>query len=261
VTLAAFLLLVGCKKVEPAPADVDGLARWFWVEYDDASDDDVRAAATNVWAAVDGDALTDDAIDGTVSDLTEDDVAHVELREGTDPTLAAGLFFARTVACPIDKIETIVTALNQDELYEGVYEEYTRTYTTDDVAYFAREVDRIAWTVDIVGQLLGTPYTETLRGGARYIPATGDEPHGDVIVARTWMPEPAVLDSDSRSFVQDYQMEFYAARGEESVHFYAIWRETSMGSGLDQDNETVQRIILNNLADWDNGTEDICAEL
>lgn len=255
-------LLVGCGHVDPAPADLDGLARWYWTEYDDASEEDVLTATANVWEAVAGDALTNVAIDGSLTDLSVDDVAHVELAEGTDPTLAAGVFFARSLACPIDKVETIVTALNQDELYEGVYDDYNRAYTTDDAAYFARETDRIAWQADIVGKLLGTDYTESLLGGARHVSAVGDEPFGDVLVARTWIPEPAVLDSNSRSFDQDYQMEMYAGRGaEESVHFYAIWRQTSMGSGLDQDNEAVMRIILNNLADWDDGTEEICAGL
>lgn len=254
-------LLAGCGHVDPAPADLDGLARWSWASYDDASGDEVLTATANLWDALNGSTIGPDAIDGAVGDLTIDDVRDIELVPGTDPSLAAGVFFARSIACPIDKIETIVTALDQGELYEGVYDSYTRSYTTDDAAYFARETDRIGWTVDIASRFLGTDYTETLRGGARFVPATADSPHGDVLVSRNWMPKPAVLDSNSRTLDQDYEIEVYAGRGAaETVHFFAIWRQTSMGSGVDQDDEAVMRLILNNLAAWDDGTEQICAD-
>lgn len=255
-------ILAGCKHVDPAPSDVDGLARWFWDNYDQAEDADVAAAMVNVHAAIDADALVD-PIDGTVSDLTVDDITGVEIADGTDPTAAAGMFLTDMIPCSLAEIEGIATALNQDQLYVGVYDAYTREYTTDSAAYFDRQTPTVAWAVEIDSKLLGTNYHESLLGGARYVADLGADvtPNGPILVTRTWMPSPAVFESGNKSFDQDYQIEIYDERAPgETIHLYALWRKLDMTSGLDQDNTTVQRTILNNLVDWDAGTAQICAD-
>lgn len=256
-------VLLACGRVEPAPANVDGLSRWFLTGYERASDEEIDAAVANLWVAVDADTLGE-AVDGALTDLTAEDVIELELPEGTDPTRAAGVYFARTLACPLADVQGIVTAVEQDELYVGVYDAYERHYTSDLAGWMAGDVDRLDWSVELDSKLLGASYHESLRGGARAVRDLPDDvaAHGPILMSRTHLAAPAAFEEgSSKSFDQDYQIEVYVEREPGvTVHLYAVWRELNMGGGLDQDNEDVMRIILNNLADWDDGTEEICAQ-
>lgn len=262
-TIAIGLLMfsVGCRKIEEAPADVDGLSRWFWVNYDDAEDAEIDEAVLNLHTSVGVDALElGDPVDGTLTDLLPEDIDHVEVPEGTDVTLAAGMFLVNVIDCPLVDVEKIITALNQDELYTGNYDGYERTYTSDDAAYFARTTPQLTWDVEIDSKLLGSKYHESIKGGTRFAVETAESAHGSVLLSRTYMHEPAVFESGNKTFNQDYQMEiFYERAPGETVHLFGLWREFNMGSGLDQDNTTVQRTVLNALADWDDDTAEICA--
>ena len=66
---------------------------------------------------------------------------------------------------------------------------------------------------------------------------------------------------DDAHFEQDYQIEVYFERKNgEMFHLYAIWRQADFGGTFTTDNEGFQRLMLNNLADWDDSTEELCAE-
>lgn len=253
-----FALLLACRHPDPAPEDVDGLARWFWAHYDD-EDDAIAEAVANAHAALGADAL-EDATDGLISDLAAEDLATVGLSETHDPTLAAGMYLSNVFACELGQLEEIVYHLAQDELYEGVYDAYSRSYTSDFDAYVAREAPTLGWEVEIstsVG-LPNSAYTEWLDGGVRYVP---DSDYGPVLLARTWMPGPAEFEDPDKSFEQDYQIEVYWERAPgEIVHLYAIWRQIDLGGGLDQDSDLVVGTTLNNLAKWDEATAELCAE-
>ena len=51
-----FLILVTCNKVEPAPADIDGLSHFFWQQFDLEDDSQINAGILNSFAAIDLDA-------------------------------------------------------------------------------------------------------------------------------------------------------------------------------------------------------------
>ena len=59
---------------------------------------------------------------------------------------------------------------------------------------------------------------------------------------------------------QDYQLEAYWTSGGRVVHAYGMWRKASFGTGFDMESESSQRILLNNLLDWDEDTAALCAE-
>jgi hypothetical protein len=250
------LALAACRNIEPAPTDVDGIAHWSWDNQAEADDAAVVDAVENLHVVVDGDAMTD-PIDGTLTDLDGDEVAVIGLDDGRDPAAAAGMFYSGTIACPLDDLETVLIALNQDDFFE--YDRYERVYTSDDAAYLARTSPTLTWTVELDASLLGNKYTENLVGGMRRVDVA-DAPHGPILLAHTFLPSPAVFSDGNGSLDQDYQVELYWERAPgEVVHFYALWRQYDWGSGFDQDNEAAIRINLNGLADWDHDTEAICS--
>lgn len=248
-------ILGGCKSPEPAPEDLDGLFQWFWENSDTASDDEVRAAIVNLHAVVDGDALSD-PVRGTMSRLDAADAALVGVE--LDPANAAGFHLVGPIGCTISGLEPILYHLAQEELYEGVYDAYSRSYRTPLEPYLSREVPTVSWDVDIEASLLGDAYTETLIGGLRYIPE--EDGVGPALIQRTYMPEPAVFEDENKVWPLDFQIEVYYPRASgDLVHLYGIWREMALGSITTED-AIFQQTVLSNLEDWDEGTTQLCEE-
>lgn len=236
------LLLSGCRKVEPAPADLDGLLRWLWTHHEDA---DLAEAIANLEAAV---GEVEEARDGELTRLLPEEIPRTDV----DPAAARGLYLVNAFPCEVGQLEAILVHLAQDELYEGVYDAYERGYTTDAAPFEAGEADRLGWDVTLEATLLGSSYTERLTGGVRRA--------GGALVQHTWMTEPADFGDANKEWPQDWQIEVYYPSGADVVHVYGFWREMALGSGLDTEDDTVARVMLNNLVDWDEGTATLCAE-
>lgn len=255
------LLLLACAPLDPAPADLDGLLHYLWDHYDEGTDEQLAEVQRNVHAVL-GETLTE-TIDGTVTDLDAEQVALVEMTD-VDPEAAQGLFIARPVACTLEQLERVVSYLEQIELYPDAYETYSRSYTSDYDAYMARETPFLSWEIENTNTLLGAWYSSVAIGRLRYLPDLGSEltPFGPSLHSRIVMTEPATFEEgSSKSLVQNYQLElFYERSAGELVHVYATWQEGDFGGGVSTEDEAVQRLVVNNMAAWDDDTEALCAE-
>lgn len=256
------LLLLGCKAVDPAPADLDGLLHWFWQRHDEGLDEELHEGVRNAFDLVDVEALDEAVQDGSLTDLTADEAALVGVTD-RDPALAAGVYLLNVFQCDLATLQPILYAQDQATLYPGVYDAYQRTYT-DSVEDYAQAVAHdLTWDTVYSSSILGASYTADTRGGLRRVPVEDAEvaPHGEVILQRTYMPLPAAFENDNKSFDQDYQVEVYVdAGGGRVLHLYGLWRSADYGSGFDAENESVQRLLLNGLADWDDQTETLCLD-
>jgi hypothetical protein len=251
----------GCKAVEPAPPDLDSLLHEAWAAFDGASDAEAAEVAALLHDVVDGDAL-EGPVDGSVSRLNAGEAALVGVTS-RDPALAAGIYLANVIWCDLDQLSEILVHPQQDELYGGVYDSYSRTYDGDTSAWAAGTSDRVGWDLAYEASVLGASYTANARGDLRRVPKVDSEtsPHGAVVYARAFMPAPAVFDTDNKTMDQDYQLELYWQRAPgELVHVYGMWRQADWGAGFTSEDASVQRILLNNLADWDETTSELCAE-
>lgn len=244
------LPLLACRKIEPAPADLDGLLHWFWAEYEPAEDEALLEGITNAQAIVDVQALAEEFEDGTLTDLSVEEAALVGVTD-RDPALAVGLYLLNVFDCSMDQLEPVLWEPDQASLYEGVYESYERTFTSSQEDFASGAVDTLSWEVVYEAKLLGSAYVAETVGGLRRLP-------DGALLQRTYLPEPAVYDSDGKSFDQDYQIEIYIEQPEGvMLHLYGLWRQADYGIG-DLENEDLQRILLNNLAKWDDSTEAAC---
>lgn len=256
--LPALLLLGGCKKVEPAPKELDALIHWMWTRYDDGLDEELAEGGENLWDAVDGDGWTE-YWDGSLTPLTKDEAAAVGVTD-RDPADAPGVFLVNVYTCTLDQLQPILLHKAQDELYEGVYDRYDRTYTTERAAFEDRSSASMAWDVSYDASIFGTAYTAEIVGGLRAVPEVEISTHGEFLMARTFLPEPATFENDNRSQPQDYQLEVWQDRGDGTLlHVYGLWREADFGAGITSADEGSQRILLNNLKQWDDDTEEHCA--
>ena len=257
--LVLSLSSVGCRKVEPAPTELDALLHWMWQRYDDGTDDELVRGAANLWDAVDGGGLTEHW-DGSLSPLTTEEAALVGVTD-REPADAPGVFLVNAYACTLARLEPILLHPAQDELYDGVYDEYVRTYDTEPAVFMQRDVRKISWDVSYEASLFGTAYSAEIEGGLRFVPEGDSSARGDFLMGRTVMPEPAVFDGDGSSQPQDYQLEIWQSRGDGTLlHVYGLWRQADFGAGITSADEGSQRILLNNLKQWDDETETHCAE-
>lgn len=249
--------VTGCKAVDPAPDDLDGLFHWFWLHYDDGTDADLLDAVANFHDAAQADAI-DGVTDGLLSEFTREEMDVVAMRDDADLDELTGMFLSNSLPCTTPQVDEIVTSLDQMTQYDGAYDAYERTYTSDAEAYFARTEPTLSFSSEIAATLLGTPYTETILGTARWVPADDDHPFGPVLIARYWLPEQAVFGNDDFFFTQDYQLEIYYQRDDgQLVHLYGLWRNMGFGQASTAD-ESIQRQVLNGLADWDEQTATLC---
>ena len=111
--------------------------------------------------------------------------------------------------------------------------------------------------------LLGSTYTSQVDGGLRRVhgldPGLSECENG--LMARFVMPEPAVFEpGSSKEMSLNFQIEiFYERSAGRIMHFYGSWQHADMGAGLTTDDEAVQAVILNNMASWDDQTEQLCS--
>ncbi len=184
------------------------------------------------------------------------------VRDDTDSGEAQGLYVLRPFACEIDVLEPILHALNQDEQYPGTYSSYERSYTSSLEDYEQRESAFLSWEVEYGASVMGSAYTAPVHGAIRYLPELDGEltPWGPMLVTRSYMPGPAVFEEDSnQAFTQDYQLELYLERAPgEILHAYAMWRWVDFATWGTIEDEGIQRVVLNALADWDDDTQALC---
>lgn len=254
--LPVFLLPLLACGVDPAPQDLERLTRWAWVNYERADDDDIADAIEKLHTELQG-LDRSEPIKGTMDErLTREDLEPVQLQDKNDPATARGFLTATVIACPLEKVEPLIYALNQDELHPGTYDTYARTHTSDLEAYVARKQRTLTWTTDIKATPLpGTTYTERIDGGVRWVAKT---PLGPAFLSRTVLPEPAKFDDASDYFRQDYQIElFYERKPGETVHVFGVWREMKVGI-FDTEGSVLASIQVDNFVKWDEQLERLC---
>jgi len=159
-------------------------------------------------------------------------------------------------------LRAILARQDQDQLYEGEYDSYTRTYTSDYDDFASGESSTLAWKVEMEAEwMAGASYTEVLRGGLRWVPEIDEDttPWGPILMARTWLPQEADFDNDDFYFQQDYQIEVFWERApSQIVHMYGLWREAGFLEAS-TDDDTIVHHMTEALGEWDDTTAEICA--
>jgi len=254
-------LLAACNPVDDTPPDLDALMHAAWAAWDAPGPlDDL---ALDLDAVIDQDNLPKDGQRGNPSRLTPPEIASLPLEHDPDPALARGISLVHRFPCAdLDTLAAVLSHPDQDAIY-GDYDTYLRTFDADRDAFLDHLTDRLTWTAEATASNLALgAYEQTLIGGLRRLPLTADHPFSEdaFLLARTFLPTPAITQRDNVSFDQDYQIEVYLPLpGGDILHVYGIWRQITMGLLGDMESDTVANVILTNLAGWDRKTSEACA--
>lgn len=265
-----FLLLLAataCLDRTPPPEAPDALdenLRWFWVQGASADDATLLEGAAKLAVAGKADTRTTPFKGQARFRLAPDDLAPVGL-EATAPSTARGLMVVNLFDCTLPRLERILAAVDQRSQYEGVYDAYARTWTSDGDAFLAGAASALTWDVEVKASLpVADAYTSQLKGSLRRVagPAEGAT-KGPFLVARTWLTAPATFGQGSTShFTQDYQVEVFWEQAPGRIfHAYGLWRDIKVGSvGLTLEDDGFLNIVLDNLVAWDAKTAALCRQ-
>lgn len=275
-TAAAGIVTLGaCGPIEDAPPEVSTFAEEAWMAFHEGSDEALGGLAADIPVLWDPDLLLEGHVEGSQAPMTAAMNALVDAPDAAGRTPFADarpLLIVNRYACDLDVLERILYHLPQDELYDD-YDTYERTYRGDIDAYKARTTATIGWDAEATASYFPVgSYRQTLLGDLRRVPVpAGDDPGWtgeEMLVTRTYLPEPAEFDNDKRRFDQDYQLELFLPWDDgEIVHVYFVWRYFALTFDPDTDPQDqgiydpiIANLFLGGFVDWDVRTEEICAE-
>lgn len=253
----------GCASPEPAPADLDGLARFFFDQFEPADKDptivdiELQDGFAKLHEVVKGDELTEPR-QGILAKLTQAELDAAGLPD-RDPSVPQGMFMANIIHCSLDDVERFLLEPDQLSLYPEGYAAYERRFDAGRPESFP------TWSATYTSgenPLVTNQFTATVRSGLRKVPATDDARFGRALVLRVVLPEPATFEqqSDDVEFSYDFQVETYHERAPgEIVHFYGMWRYMKLGIlGESYDGLFVDQTI-GGMIEWDQKTDALCA--
>ncbi len=150
LALSATALVAGCKAAPPpAPEGLDESARYMIREF--YRDDAFFGAGIQGfmgWYADEGyllvgeQATSENTDSFTVNDLLMSDIEHLALNElvgGRDVATAAGVVSLAEMDCSWKESEALLTRADQDTVFDGTWEGYSREYQTDRATFEAAE--------------------------------------------------------------------------------------------------------------------------
>ena len=160
LTLGALSLAAGCKPPPPpAPEGLDESARYMIREF--YRDDAFFGAGIEGfmgWYDDEGYLLVGESANAentdsfTVNDLLQSDIEHLALAElegGRDVTTAAGVVSLAEMDCSWKESEALLTRADQDTVFDGTWEGYSREYQTSRPNFEGAEAEGDMAAVDI----------------------------------------------------------------------------------------------------------------
>jgi hypothetical protein len=283
-------LLVGltaCKAPPDAPSGLDDSVKFLFRDFygDDAT---IGAGLTGLldWFEADGGELLDARADlGSVgafslTPLSTDVVAAVEVEGDPDPATASGVVSVSEMACAWEEAEALLVRPDQDRVFEGDFDRYDRRYLTNRAAFEAAtdagEFDAQRDALDPSdltdvepGSLLLTenaaastelgvtvPFDLVLHFRHGRYEIQGEDAEAFLILG--YFPHEAVSDGGDTRMVQNYSIEVNVARGKKTLRVFANWTELD-SSILASDSPLVLTSAVNKSQDSAARVSNLCA--
>jgi len=255
-SLVLLVALVGCRKVEPAPTELDELTHFFFLEFAAADDARLLEGVDNLeaWHEAHGDSA------GAVSALSHDAKEAVGVDADLGNEWLKGVYeLVPHTDCSPEDLAAIYAFDDQPSLFPGSYDAYDRTYHGDTQAYLDGSASEVSWTSHITASIGLKTGTYDYFIEMRRLGALGEES----TLVRAYMPEPAqVGDSEDGAtfFDQSYTIEVFSPRGSSDVlHHYALWNSGGL-KGTSPDSEIWERQYLAGLEDWNDRLDELCGD-
>lgn len=260
--LVVALSTLACRP-EPAPSEVDELARWLWVNFEHAADDQLIEAAQGLHD--DLGATLDEQWRRTMAPLSPEEARVSGAAYEGDSTQATGLLSVNLVKCSLEAFEALLLRDDQEELLER-FERYDRFWQTNREDFTSRRTPYMRWessyTMKVSVPFVGSStYDAATAGQARWIPAStvGAGIRGPVLLVRDFLlKEPTFHEETEDWFRQDHQIQLIYERSPgEVVHFFGAWRDARF-FGMTTEHEIMSNVMLDQFRDAGRRFETLC---
>jgi len=285
-TLFVAALLAGCTAPPDAPEGLDDSVKHLYRGVY-GSAEEVGAGLTGLmnWFDKDGGELLDATADldsvgaFSLSALGPQDVAHVALEDDPDPGLASGVVSLAEMRCSWDEAERWLVRRDQDVVFEGDFDSYSRTYDTSRATFedasdnetFApiEETLTDATLTDSPSTILLTtndaasteigvtiPFELALHFRHGIWEVQGEEVAGMMILG--YFPRRAESDGGANAIEQNYSIDINLARGKgKTLRVFGNW--TELTSLFDSDSAVVLTTAVNKAQASAERLSQICA--
>ncbi len=261
---ALLVPLAGCKPLPEAPRDIDALAHFFFLEFDegapelitDGGDKLLECADELAWTGAQG---AGEEMSGALTDIGEDHRVTVGLDPDVDYSWVNGVYeLLPQPGCSVADLEAMYLVDDQPSLFPGQYDAYSRNHVGDKDCYATGDCDSHLYEITIEDKLIGKSLVYTLVIEVRRVV---DEVLGTMVVVRTFMPEPGEIggETDAATFFdQSYQVEVFTPMADgTALHFYGLWNSGGL-KGIDPDNPIWENEYLDGLQDWNDRVGELC---
>jgi hypothetical protein len=252
------MLLGGCKKVEPAPEELDDLTHFFFLEFDGEEALLVEGVDNLLaWNEKNGDPA---GVGGSITKIDQRHRDAVGLTSKASFEFLTGVYELREHPdCSVEDFSSIYLFKDQPTLFPDEYEDYSRTYDGNEDCFLDQTCDRAEYEIWISDRMIGKSLEYTLVIQLRrLLDADGAL---SAVVARTWMPSEALVggETDSATFFdQSYQIEVFAPRkGQRSLHHYGLWNSGGV-RGFSSDGDFWKNQYLDGVTEWNDHLDRLC---
>jgi hypothetical protein len=259
--VAAALLALGCKPPDPAPTELDELARFFLAQVHQGEHERIVEGADNLVAWFESSGLEGEGPSGgTLLDLSAAEVEAMEEMTWTpDPEPAAGVYAISATSCSLDLAAEINLVEDQLEVFPDNYAGYERIWQTDPACYEDGSCDAVDWEASIDDSFVMNMGSMSYRYVVKLRRSRDHDDQPAIMMVRSVMPEAATEDLNSAGFDQSYHVGVYVPWEGGTLHFSAMW---SYGwvNGMDPDADIWPNQYLGGLLDFEEQLEILCTE-
>lgn len=267
--LLCLLTATGCfKEVPLAPTELDELARFFFVEYGTAPPQTLVDGVANLHG-LHTHSGSPDGWSGALSPLDGEAFVAVGRDANLDTEWLKGVYeLVPQPDCTAMDLAEIYAHPEQNTLFDGQYDDYSRDYTSDPDCFMDRTCDEASWVAHITDTFVLKQGTYDFWVEMQRFDATELDPDGvlsgDVIMVRSWMPEAAKIGADEQTdggtfFDQSYTIETFSMLDTgQALHFYGLWNSGGL-RGLDPDADVWEAQYVQGVQEWNDRLDVLCS--
>lgn len=219
------LLALGCRP-DPAPQELEQLCGYLFAHFDDEDTRELEDGVANLdaWLEAPGNAIDDDGVE--VDNLPQDVVDTLDGGRAHTVDGAVGAAVSDGLTHGVDAVAVALVEDDQQEVFEGVYSFYERSFLDDVDCFMSKECDRLAVDNDMVAEYGGVITVETLmRAEYRWVELDGEH----VLLQRNWLIGDSVVSVDWASVDEQYFFMAMLPRSDGGLRLQSIWIKAQLG--------------------------------
>jgi hypothetical protein len=219
------LLAVGCRKVPPAPEELDELCGYLFAHFDDEHPEALEQGMENldVWLL---DNLEETLAGYSVTDLSEETINALDDRARNPDEMIGAAVGTQSIN---DTYTLGVTQLmaDQEQVFPDSHNEYIRDYITEPDCFVDKKCDfaEVANQIDDTYPVIGSVISKN-HGQYRWVETS----KGLAWIQRTWFEIPAEVAADWASIEDQYYLNVVLPQEGSTLALQSMWVEAYFSS-------------------------------